>query len=341
MTARRLDRKGLLLRGPERRLKVMIALQGLWLVIVCLLGAWWGRLVLIQAERIAELEREAGMASGAAHDYWERTQRMLYWESGTFFALMLATGILVVVLYWRDARRTRSLQAFFASLTHELRTPLTSIRLQAETLADLRPDDPSRGNVLSRLLEDTHRMETQVERTLELSRLEGGGNVLAEAVELRPLVERTLMLNLHSGGKPDGDRLGFHVSIPEGLTAEADPRALEVILRNLVENSMRHSGLDRVDISITASSKEGLITIRYRDNGRGLQGDAREAGKLFHKGPGSTGAGVGLYLVRALMERMGGRAELVRTRERGFTIDLYLWESNHEREEAREPDPGR
>ena len=94
--------------------------------------------------------------------------------------MVLLTGlsIALVWLYLRDQRRTNSLRAFFASVTHELRTPLTSIRLQAESLADAGNASP----LVERLLEDTSRLEGQVEKTLELARIEGGGEL-----DLQPL----------------------------------------------------------------------------------------------------------------------------------------------------------
>ena len=89
-------------------------------------------------------------------------------------------------LYWRDAKRTRSLQAFFASLTHELRTPLTSIRLQAESISDGLADHPEQKDFLQRLLEDSQRLELQVERVLELARVEGGGPIFTQAIQIVP-----------------------------------------------------------------------------------------------------------------------------------------------------------
>ena len=99
-----------------------------------------------------------------------RTQHMLHWESTTFFVLAVVSSAFLFWLYWLDMRRARSIQAFFASVTHELRTPLTSIRLQAESIAE--QCDESQRQLVARLLEDTTRLEGQVERTLELARLE-------------------------------------------------------------------------------------------------------------------------------------------------------------------------
>ena len=173
-------------------LKLAIALST-WFFTICLLGIWWGRLALTQAQRIAELEKNLGLASDFADSHWHRTQRMLYWESGTFFLLLLASTVLLCWLYWRDARRSRGLQAFFASVTHELRTPLSSIRLQAESIADpLANRLNGQNHLIRRLLEDTIRLEAQVERTLELARVEGGGPVYTQPLLIKPWLDRFL-----------------------------------------------------------------------------------------------------------------------------------------------------
>ena len=105
---------------------------------------------------------------------------MLVGESSSFLALLLAVSLLLAWLYWREHRRARSMQAFFASVTHELRTPLTSIRLQAEAIAE----GEQRAELARRLLEDSHRLESQIDKTLELARIEGGGPLSEQAIPL-------------------------------------------------------------------------------------------------------------------------------------------------------------
>jgi signal transduction histidine kinase len=288
--------KGSISAAPNRRLKLALTGLAAWLALACALGAWWWRLLLAQAGRIAELEEAAGVGA-AAHEEWLRTQRMLGWESATFFLLLLVCSGFLVWVYWRDLRRTQSLQAFFASLTHELRTPLTSIRLQAESLAEAGPAGP----LLERLLEDTTRLEAQVERTLELARVEGGGPLFTQAVALKPWVERFLR------AQPTPN-LEVRAEVAADLAVEADPASLQIILRNLLENSIRHSRRSPVRVELQAQARGSAVEIRVRDDGEGFGGDTRKIGQLFEKGPASHGAGVGLYLVDVLMERMGGRA---------------------------------
>ena len=338
----------------RRFLKLAIALST-WFLTICLLGIWWGRLALTQARRIAELETSLGLASSTAESHWHRTQRMLYWESGTFLVLLLASTLGLLWLYWRDARRSKGLQAFFASVTHELRTPLSSIRLQAESIADslgnsekLRAENSphplhlqnstvdSRQNLIRRLLEDTIRLEAQVERTLELARVEGGGPVYTQPLLIKPWLDRFLAswtADYHS-------RVELKSDI-EDVLIQADPTAMQIIFKNLLENSVKHSKKDQVKIDISVNHRpDGGVLVSLRDDGQGYLGDARALGKIFQKGAYSPGTGVGLYLVQVLMKRMGGwihfspganRADTDVRNWPGFAVSLWLPDgrSNH------------
>jgi len=116
------------------------------------------------------------------------------------------------------------------------------------------------------------------------------------------------------------------VEVPEGVQVRADPGALQVILRNLIENSLRHSGRDPVEIRVGASpAVGGRVVLVVGDNGEGFHGDITTLGSLFGRGGRSTGAGVGLYLVRVLTDRMGGRVEFLNA-SRGFETRLELSE---------------
>jgi signal transduction histidine kinase len=310
--------------APERRLRLMIGAQTFWLAIVCLLGAWWCRLVLTQASRIAELETSLGMVSEASlHQL--RTGRMVFWESISYFLLLIGSTAVVFWLYWRDVQRSRGIQAFFASMTHELRTPLTSIRLQAESIAENLAGDASQKHLVERLLEDTLRMESQVERTLELARVEGGGPVFPEQLELKPWLDR-----LVAGWKESyGGKVRFEVSVAD-VAVVADPTAMGVVMRNLLENSVRHCKLDALEIRIEAAKSPDGVGLKFRDNGPGYAGDARKLGQIFQKGAGSPGTGVGLYLIRVLVEQMGGQAKF--QAGRGFEVALTLREGRaHDR----------
>jgi len=302
---------------PIRRTAVIAGAAGVWLALQVLLVAWWATVIQRQAARIAQLES----LTGAGHEYtaqqWSRTRLMLIGESSTFLALLLVLTLLLAWLYWREQLRARSMQAFFASVTHELRTPLTSIRLQAEAIAE----GDQRVALAQRLLEDSHRLESQIEKTLELARIEGGGPLSEQAIPLH-----TWLLRAMPGiAAAHGERLDLRAHVDDDLPLVAgDAGALQLILRNLVENSVRHSQVNPVSVRLTAARQPPFVVLEYQDNGRGVGAGTGRLGRLFGRGAASHGAGVGLYLVRRLMQRMHGRVRFDTAPGEGFRTELWL-----------------
>lgn len=307
--------------GARHPLRAVVLLQIGWLAFLSTLGGWWVAMMSRQAGQIAELERQLGVGTPASAAQWARTERMLHWEGGTFFAALFVTLAVVAWLYWRDSKRARALQGFFASVTHELRTPLAGIRLEAESLAEIVPAGSDARSLVDRLLDDSSRLEAQVERALELARVEGEGTVFTAALNPRALVGQ-LARNWHPAGTR---RIAIENAVEDGAIL-ADAAALQIILRNLLENAARHAKREPVAVRISSREAGDWIELVVSDDG-GTPGTLpTNLGSLFAKGPESRGAGVGLYLVKSLMRRMRGTATFGATTEpdapRGFRTVL-------------------
>ena len=302
---------------PARRARLIAALAALWIVLVVVLGAGWVALVISQARQISELQSLAGSTDTAVAAQWASTHRRIVGESAVFFLLLLAVSALLAWLYWRENWRARGMQAFFAAVTHELRTPLTSIRLQAEAIAE----GDQRVELAQRLLEDSHRLESQIDKTLELARIEGGGPLAEQAVPLHGWLERMLQGIVATHGA----RVDLGLDLAPGLPPIlADAAAVQMILRNLIENSVRHAQRERVQVRLAGSARGDQVLLDYRDDGAGTAVGAQQLGRLFRRGAASGGSGVGLYLVRTLMERMDGRVEFHSAPGQGFRAELYF-----------------
>jgi signal transduction histidine kinase len=314
--------EGSLSVAPLQRARLLAMAAGVWLALQVALLAWWATVIGRQARQIAAYEARIGERHALTAAQWSRTRLMLVGESSTFLALLLAVSLLLAWLYWREHRRARSMQAFFASVTHELRTPLTSIRLQAEAIAeDGDGAGDRRAELARRLLEDSNRLEAQIDKTLELARIEGGGPLAEQAIPLQLWLSRSL------GGiaAAYGDRLDLRAHVDGSLPpVQADAGALQMILRNLVENSVRHSHVAPVGVRLTASVRERYVVLEYQDNGAGVAARTARLGKLFARGAQSSGAGVGLYLVRRLMQRMRGRVRFNVAPGEGFRSELWF-----------------
>jgi signal transduction histidine kinase len=300
-----------------RRTSWLAAAALLWLLLQLALIVWWATVIERQAASIAQLQALNGAGPDVIAAQSARTHVMLIGESSTFLALLLVVSLLLAWLYWREHRHARSMQAFFASVTHELRTPLTSIRLQAEAIAEGEP----RAELVRRLLEDSNRLQSQIDKTLELARIEGGGPLSEQSIPLHAWIARSLT----DIAAAHGDRLDLRAHVDASVPPVfADAGALQMILRNLVENSVRHASLTPVSVRLTAAQRADHVVLEYQDNGAGVVSDSLRLGELFARGVRSSGAGVGLYLVRRLMQRMGGRARFNTAPGEGYRCELWF-----------------
>jgi signal transduction histidine kinase len=138
-------------------------------------------------------------------------------------------------------------------------------------------------------------------------------------MRIRPWVERVVS----TWQETHSSRLEVRSQLDD-ITVQADPTAIQVILKNLLENSIRHSRKSKVVVTLATESQSGRVALRFQDDGEGFEGTAESLGQIFQKGRNSQGAGVGLYLVRVLMERMGGRAQFGGSP--GFQAQLWFKE---------------
>lgn len=291
------------IKKPDRRFKLLVLIQGLWVATLLILAVWWGTLLKQQSDEIANLQAQLGVPVSQIQSRLEKTVRMVEGESGTFIALILITNGVLLFFFARDTRRSRSLEAFFASITHELRTPLTSIRLQAEALQDIE-DNPKHRPYIDRLLQDTSRLEGQVQQTLELARIEGGGEITSQSIRIKNFIQSRILPQYALHEK----KLTVDLSVPEALI-QADASALNIIFRNLIDNAIKYSKESPTRLSIRGELRSGFYFLEVHHLNSSFAGEKRQLGKLFYRGENSQGAGVGLYLIDTLMKKMRGSAD--------------------------------
>lgn len=220
----------------------------------------------------------------------------------------------------------RMKEEFFTAVSHDLRTPLAAIRwsadlLQTGTLGSL---TPKQVRLIETIQSSSRRLLALVGQIVELSRLRAGRlhlelqptdlrHLVAEAVdEVRPLAERA--------------DLRLDVQVPSDLPrVSVDAERVYQVLVNLLGNAVRFSTAGG-RITVEASSRDGEVAVRVSDTGVGIPPDLLP--KIFepyeqaHAGRG--GSGIGLTVVRALVEAHGGRvwAESEEGRGSRFTFTL-------------------
>jgi signal transduction histidine kinase len=274
------------LKSPKVFAKVILILTFFWLTLTLAIGVWWLYLILKLGNQIPGNEGE-------------RVANMILWEGSFFFLLLILSSGALAFFYLRHVKQTRSMQIFFLSLTHELKTPLASIRLQAEVLqeklSDIFLQNPNAATVMQRLIGDTMQLENKMDKILQLSQLERDSELMFEQIDLQPFIE--------SVAQKWANRINVKIDAPTDCRAFVDEFAFELVLRNLLENTQKHNKNETVSIKIKPAAE--LWEIQYRD-GSSFSGDITKLATIFYKHQSPRGSGIGLYLSRSLMQKMGG-----------------------------------
>jgi signal transduction histidine kinase len=239
-----------------------------------------------------------------------RRDNQYAWE-GSFFLLALASCIAVIARALRAEQRVHAEQDSFLQLvSHQFKTPLASLQLSLETLALRAPAPPAARALIDRMLADVARMELMVTQILESARLERGRvDFKSEPLQLSAAVARVVT--------PIEERARLeHVSISSDVAPDlyvvSDPLAIDVVVRNILENALtavRPGGGGSIELRARALGEE--VELSVRDTGVGFA--AADGARLFQKftrlpeGGNRYGTGLGLFIVRRLMELARGR----------------------------------
>jgi signal transduction histidine kinase len=251
-------------------------------------------------------------------------------------ALSLGTGmVLLLRSVGKDLEQAQRTENFVNAVTHELRTPLSAIKLHGEMLLDgWAKDEDKKQTYYRRIVRETERLSTMVERVLEKARLSAGaarpfaGDLSATIEELRP--ELTIW--------DEGERHDVAFELADDLPRVMLTReAVVSIVVNLVENARKYAPVDTSDenaqpIEVVAEcDAKGRVQLEVRDRGPGISSE--EAGHVFEAfyrvGNETTrtsrGTGLGLHLVALQAAAIGARAA-VEPRAGGGTVFRITFE---------------
>ena len=238
--------------------------------------------------------------------------------------LLLTLGIGMTLLY-RSVRReldqAHRMQNFVAAVTHELRTPISTIRLHAEMLQDGWVEANKQPEYYDRIVRETRRLSTLVERVLEKSRLKE--NVTRPvAGDLNEHVRALEADLVPAAGQANDLSFQLEPKLPKvWLTAEG----VEMIVANLVENARKYAPAGEDSILVRTRWSSGQVLLEVLDRGPGVPLAERE--KIFEAfyrigseaTRTTTGTGLGLHLVRLHAETCGATAS-VEEREGGGSM---------------------
>ncbi len=206
-------------------------------------------------------------------------------------------------------------------------TPLTAMRGYIETLtmSELELDAETRQRYLGIVTEETHRLERIIGDLLDLARLEGGGTAMRRApVDIAALFDRVAERHEREL-RLRGIELVRHVGSGADL-ATGDADRLEQAMQNLAANALRHTP-DGGTVRLTAERTEAGVRITVRDSGPGIAAehlplifDRFYKVDLSRKATG--GSGLGLSIVKTIVERHGGT--IVAYNDNGAVFEIVL-----------------
>jgi signal transduction histidine kinase len=234
---------------------------------------------------------------------------------GIIFFLIIIFGLVLNTTFLiREIRRNEQHDAFINAVTHELKTPLASIRLYLDTLKTRDITEEQRQEFYSVMLADSDRLLHTVEQVLRASRsshrrIRSNPTIVDVGEMVRECVDLTrVRYNL----SPES------VSFAEMVNGErprvsADPEELRAAVSNLLDNAVKYSVQD-VLVAVEVSTLDNKrVAVRIRDKGIGIpSAQLKRIFKRFYRVPGRMmarikGTGLGLFIVRSVIEKHGGR----------------------------------
>lgn len=258
------------------------------------------------------------------------TRRGLY-----FFVFLLIAGILVFGLALtvrsvsHELALARMKSDFVSTVSHEFKSPLTSIRQLAEMLQSGRvPSEERRQKYYDVLLEQIERLTLLTDNILGLAKIEEGRAEFAfEITDISSLLTE-IMTTIQDRVRHEGFEIGLVIEGPLP-PLPTDRTALSQAVTNLVDNAVKYSG-DSRKISVRAALEGAHITIAVRDFGVGIKKEdiPRLFERFYRAGDELTrtvkGSGLGLTLVKEIVEAHRGRIEVESEQGRGSTFTIRL-----------------
>jgi len=240
-----------------------------------------------------------------------RTLDWLLLIFGTLFFLFVLGG-LVWMCVWlvQEMRLNQRQRAFIDAVTHELKTPLASFRLYLDTLDRHDLGAEQRAGFIRHMGEDLDRLNHTVDQVLAAARAEERTRKAPGSVELAPLLERCVD-EVRERNRLPVDALHFTRRIAAAVRGDA--AELGIVFRNLLENAIQYSD-GPVDVRIgMRETGDGRVRVEIEDKGIGIpSSELRKIFQRFYRAGRdvqrrAAGLGLGLFIVRGLLMRQGGR----------------------------------
>ncbi len=246
---------------------------------------------------------------------------VINWKEGVlaflgliFFLVIIAGLVLNTIFLVREIRRNEQHDSFINAVTHELKTPVASIRLYLQTLQSRDLDEDKRREFYRIMLEDSDRLLHTIDQVLRAgatgSRLRRIARVRLNLAEIARECVELARTRFHLGP----DALAFVEKTRTEPIVLGDGDELKAAVWNLIDNAVKYSSGDvRVQVEIQEVENQ-RFAVRVTDQGVGISPpELKRIFRRFYRIPASVavrtkGSGLGLFIVRSVARRHGGRA---------------------------------
>lgn len=227
------------------------------------------------------------------------------------FVLVMSVLVLFSVSLVREILESRRQQMFIDSVSHELKSPLASIKLCLDTAARPEVSTAQQIELRNMMLSDVERLTVFVDDILQASRIAHRRRSQTwTVVDVSRLLQQAVdSIRVRYGLAA----AAFDLAAPPGVEIFTDPTALEIIIKNVLDNAVKYSSAaPQIEVCMQELDA-GQLTIVVRDQGIGIdRSQLKRIFRRFHRSPDPSvnersGSGLGLYVADRLARNLGGR----------------------------------
>jgi signal transduction histidine kinase len=230
------------------------------------------------------------------------------------FLVIIAGMVLNTIFLVREIRRNEQHDSFINAVTHELKTPVASIRLYLQTLQTRELDDAKRRQFYQIMLEDSDRLLHTIEQVLRAGSTQSKFRRIAQArVDLGEIARECVVLARSRFHLPD-EAMTFEPRTNAPAIVIGDADELKAAVWNLIDNAVKYSvSSPSVSVTLDETADHSRYALKVADRGAGISpNELKRVFRRFYRIHGMTvrtkGSGLGLFIVRSVAKRHGGKA---------------------------------
>lgn len=304
---------------------------------VLLQFVWWGYLLVEQNKEIHKLKGEINLLH---HEYPQmviekgndlekklRSRKLMIIGEGLVFVFLLGFAFMRVRnTFKKEAELAARQKNFLLSVTHELKSPIASVKLALETLLKRDLEKEKQKELLSNAVNDSDRLHKLVENMLLAARIDNSSFELhRENVNLSEYLEEGLKqtIQLFSPAQK------IAMNIQPNITFSIDKTIFPSIILNLFENAVKYSPSESM-IKIILKEEGNGVVLSVGDEGAGIPEEEKQNifQKFYRVGSEeirkTKGTGLGLYIVKYLVEKHNGIILVKNNSPKGSTFEVIL-----------------